>query len=284
MTTEIIATAQPDTPYGGHTSLADIEARLEERYKARGWSRQLWINDRATLRRLGVHPQDATLADLEQIIVRSNRQSTRANYTARLRSMFRSMNDLGLITNNPAAGLADVRKPRGVPRPLTEVEARVLCMEAAEPYRSWFVLGCFAGLRAMEVSGLMGADLEDGLHGPELRVRGKGGTDLTIPAHDLVVEVIRARGTLGRLWNLNPNKVSAYACAEMHRMGVEKKFHSCRHYFATSALRASGGDLLVVRDLMRHGSVAVTQVYTQLEQERPRAVLAKLAVPAAGAA
>lgn len=279
MSNGTIPASQCDTPTTRHIPLEVIEDRLREKYLARGWSMHLWTNDRATLRRLGVHPADATLQDLERIVLMASRQGTRANYTARLRSLFRSMNELGLIQNNPAAELAEIRKPRGVPRPLTEAEARLLCTEAPEPFRSWFILGCFAGLRAMEVSGLRGADLEEGPNGFELLVRGKGGTELLIPAHDLVVDVIKAQGTLGRLWTLNPNKVSAYACAEMQRLGVNKKFHSCRHYFATSAMRASGGDLLVVRDLMRHASVAVTQIYTQLEQARPRAVLSALTMP-----
>ena len=262
----------------------ELEQRLFDRYKARGWSKQVLINDRALLRRICARtgdPDTATLEDMEAVIMAAQRQGSRANYVARTKSIFQTLRELELITNTADQKLAKVRKPRGLPRPLSESQAQRLITEADEPYRSWFILGIYAGLRAMEVSGLQGSDLEEGPDGFLLRIRGKGGTDLTIPAHPEVVRIIKESGTLGRLWYLNPNKVSSYACAEMKRLGVEMKFHSLRHYFATSALRASGGDLLVVRDLLRHASVATTQVYAQLGEGRTRSVVESLQVESA---
>lgn len=259
--------------------IEEIEARLRQSYESRGWSMHLCRNDLAHLRRLGKHPQDVTLEDCERMILRASKANSRANYSSRLKSLFRHMNKLKLISNDPTVDLAINRKTRSTPRPLTEAEVSILIETAKEPIRSWFVLGCFAGLRAMEVSGLKGSDLELGDDGYLLRVRGKGNTDLTIPAHPLVVEVIKAQGTLGRLWKINPKKISEYACAEMRRVAVDKKFHSCRHYFATSAMKVSGGDLLVVRDLMRHSSVATTQQYTLLEQSRPASIVNMLSLP-----
>lgn len=262
-----------------HTT--ELETRLFDRYKARGWSQQLLVNDRALLRRVCARTGDpdlVTVEDMEAVVMAAKRQGSRANYVARLKSIFTTLRDLELITNTADQKLASVRKPRGLPRPLSERQAEILLTKADEPYRSWFVLGMYAGLRAMEVSGLQGSDLEEGPEGYLLRIRGKGGTDLTIPAHPEVVKVIMDAKTLGRLYFLNPNKVSSYACAEMARLGVDMKFHSLRHYFATSALRASGGDLLVVRDLLRHASVATTQVYAQLGEGRTRSVIEQLQV------
>ena len=259
--------------------LGEIESRLEQSYESRGWAKSVFHNDMSLLRRLGVHPQEATLEDCERLVLTPAKSNSRGVYAARLISMFRHMNKLGLIKNNPTEDLTVVRKTKTLPRPLTEQEAAILMETSNEPMRSWFILGCFAGLRAMEVSGLLGSDLELGDDGYTLRVRGKGNTDLVIPAHPAVVEVIQARGTLGRLWKLCPNKVSSYASDEMARLGVNKKFHSCRHYFATSAMKASGGDLLVVRDLMRHASVATTQQYTLLERSRPTEVVNLLSMP-----
>jgi integrase/recombinase XerD len=259
--------------------IEEIERQLKRRYEAKGWSRHLWVNDVAHLRRLAKHPEDVTIEDCEDLILKATKNNTRSNYMWLLTSIYRTMNELGIVDNNPTLKLPVIRKTRNHPRPLTDREAATLLSMTNEPMRSWFVLGCFAGLRAMEVSGLTGADLEQTDDGFTLRVRGKGKTDLVIPAHPLVAEIIQKQGRLGRLWNLNPNKISAYACEEMRRVGVDKKFHSCRHYFATSALKASGGDLLVVRDLLRHASVATTQQYTALEQSRPTSVVNLLQVP-----
>lgn len=259
----------------------ELEQRLFDRYNARGWSKQVLINDRATLRRVCARtgdPDTVTLEDMEAVVMRATSQGSRANYVARIKSIFATLRDLELTTNSADLKLAKVRKPRGLPRPISEAQATKLLTESKEPYRSWFILGMYGGLRAMEVSGVQGSDLEQGPDGYLLRIRGKGNTDLTIPAHPEVVRVIQEANTLGRLWYLSPNKISSYACREMKRIGVPMKFHSLRHYFATSALRASGGDLLVVRDLLRHSSVATTQVYAQLGEGRTRSVVELLQV------
>jgi integrase/recombinase XerD len=54
---------------------------------------------------------------------------------------------------------------------------------------------------------------------------------------------------------------------------ITKHFHSLRHYFATTMLEKSGGDLIAVKELMRHTSVATTQIYTQLAQGRTRSLV-----------
>jgi site-specific recombinase XerC len=45
------------------------------------------------------------------------------------------------------------------------------------------------------------------------------------------------------------------------------------YYFATTMLEKSGGDLIAVKELMRHTSVATTQIYTQLAQGRTRSLV-----------
>lgn len=264
-------------PTGG---LEDVISRVGQAYAAQGWSKQLWYNDRALLRRLGKHPDDLTLADLEQEVLRVKKQSTRANYVARIKSLMSTMRRLGITENRADKALPSVKKPRAVPKPLTGEEARMLMEKAQEPMRSWFVLSCLAGLRAMEISGLRGEDLSeigDGQY--ELRIRGKGNTDLVIPAHPKVAEVIQNAGTLGRLWELTPRKVSTYACQEMRRLGIHSsraRLHAGRHYFATSILEASGWDLLTTAKLMRHANVNTTTGYTLLRDDRPREVLGLL--------
>lgn len=260
-------------------TMDDIGNLLARRYEVRGWSRHLFINDWALLRRVGVHPADITTHDLERVVLRAKAQGTKANYVWRLRSLMQAMRELGVCDNNAAEGLPTIRKPKAVPRPLTDAEASLLMHSADEPFRAWFVLGCMAGLRAMEVSGLKGADLEDGPAGWMLRVRGKGGTDLTIPAHEAVVQVIQDQRLLGRLWRLNPNKVSDYACKEMKRLGVEKKFHACRHWHATALLAATNGDIVTTARLLRHGTVTTTMGYARLAEDKPRAAIARLSLP-----
>jgi integrase len=260
-------------------SLEVIEARLRQHYKAQGLSDSHFKNCWAVVRHLGVHPQLATLSDVEKVVLRVEKNSTRRYYATILKIVFQYMNKLQLITNDPTTDLARPRAARALPKPLTDKEAMFLMANAKSPMRQWIILGCMAGLRAMEISNLCGSDLSLTDEGYILEVRGKGGTVLTVPAHPMVVEVIQEAKTLGRLWDVTPIRVTQRAADEMRRLGVDRTLHCARHYFATSALKASGGDLLVVRDLMRHTSVATTQVYTQLAVERPRSVIGLLPTP-----
>jgi integrase/recombinase XerD len=251
-----------------------IKEKLKARYETQGFSEALFRNDFNLLLRMKVHPQVATLDDLQRLVMTATASSTKANYASRLRSMFKAMNKLGLIDNKAIDELPTPRKGRGLPHPLTPNEAKMIMAEAKEPMRDWYIIGCCAGLRAMEVANLRGLDLEERADGYVLRIMGKGGTDLAVPVASIVAETIKKYNTNGRLWTISPNRLSKLAAVEMRRLGISKKtFHACRHYFATTMLEKSGGDLLAVRDLMRHSSVATTQVYTQLASGRTRSLV-----------
>jgi len=251
-----------------------MKEKLQARYQTAGFSRALFRNDWSLIIRLGVHPQLATTEDLQALIMTANAPSTKGTYAARLRSIFKSLQRMKLIDNDPITNLPAVRKGRGLPHPITPGEARLIMTEANQPMRDWFVIACQAGLRAMEVANLRGIDLEESQGGYSLRVAGKGGTDLVVPVARAVADVILSKNTLGRLWNVTPNALTKKASEEMKRLGIPKKtFHACRHYFATTMLEKSGGDLLAVRDLMRNSSVATTQVYTQLASGRTRGLV-----------
>lgn len=259
--------------------LNDIRARLYQHFKAQGLSESHWKNCWAMISHLDMHPQLATLSDVEKVVLKGEKSSTRRYYATLMKIVFKYMNKLELIDNDPTADLPRPRAARATPKPLTDIEAMHLMAQAQSPMREWVILGCMAGLRAMEIANLKGSDLSLTDDGYILEVRGKGGTQLHIPAHPMVVQVIKDKQTLGRLWPVEPIDVTKGAAKEMRRLGVNRTLHCARHYFATSALKASGGDLLVVRDLMRHSSVATTQVYTQLANERPRHVIGLLPTP-----
>ena len=234
----------------------------------------LFRNDYNLLVRLGVHPEVATTEDLQNLIMTAKAVSTRGTYASRVRSIYKTLRKMGLITNMADVDLPPIRKGRGLPHPLTPGEAELVMTKADLPMRDWFIIGCKAGLRAMEVSNLRGVDLEKGEDGYILRVAGKGGTDLSVPVADIVAQTILKHETSGRIWSVTPNRLTKMCSIEMKRLGIPKKtFHACRHYFATNMLEKSGGDLLAVRDLMRHSSVATTQVYTQLASGRTRSLV-----------
>ena len=266
---------------GVSNDMETILSRMKHAYEAQGWSYQLYLGDSALLKRVGKHPDDAELQDLERVVILGKTQGTRANYVARLKSMYTTLRRLNMITSRVDENLPTIRKPRSVPKPLTDQEALILMTEAQQPYRDWFILGCRGGLRAMEANNVRGEDLSNLGNGKyELRILGKNKTDITVPVHKDIADIFERRATLDYFWRKSsPRKLSTAAGIEMRRLGVSPsraRFHSCRHYFATSVLEASGWDLLTTAKLMRHASVATTQGYAQLRDDRPREVLSML--------
>ena len=272
-----------DQPW--HEEVANLLAR---RYQIAGFSRELMINDFAILRNIcgDKHPAEVFLPQLEEKVLRGQTQSTRQAYCARIRSIFNSLRMLGVIPINhrPDDGLPKIRTIRAAPRPLSKEQAILLMTQAQYPYNEWFQFACLAGLRAMEVAAISGSWLEHHGEADMLRIYGKGNTELLIPAHPKLSELIKSKHTLSRLYNVKPNHLSRMACQEMRRMGIavgkqdnsRLSFHSCRHFFATEILQTSGGNLITTQRLMRHQSPVVTARYADVTNNEQRIAMGKL--------
>lgn len=256
-----------------------------KRFQVLGHKKQLWLTDKHLLNRLNkfAHPQFATTEHLEQAVMLSPGQSTKKANINRYKMIYRHLLYLKLIPEreSPAEKLPKLRKPKSSPRPFTHNEVALIMKEAKEPMKHWFILSCFAGFRSAEISLCKGADLEEMQDGYMIRIpAGKGGTDLALPAHPVVVEMIKSYNTLGRLWpTVESHQLSVYACKELRRLGINKKLHSGRHYFATNAYSVSGGDLLAVSKLMRHASPATTAIYAELASPVAKQVINSMQTP-----
>jgi integrase len=256
-----------------------------KRFQVLGHKKQLWLTDKHLILRLNdiAHPEFATTEDLEKAVMKSPGLSTKKTNVNRYKMIYRHFLYLKLIPEreSPAEKLPRIRKPKSMPRPFTHNEVALIMTEAKEPQKHWFILSCFAGLRAAEISLVKGADLEELQDGYMIRIpAGKGGTDLALPAHPVVVEMIKSYNTLGRLWpTMFPHSLSVAACKELRRLGINKKLHSGRHYFATNAYSVSNGDLLAVSKLMRHASPATTAIYAELASPVAKQVINSMQTP-----
>jgi integrase len=266
-------------------SIEQILEAYQARFKILGHKKQLWLTDKHLINRLNkfAHPEFATTEDLEKAVMLSPAQTTKKANINRYKMIYRHLLYLKLIPDreSPAEKLPKIRKPKSSPRPFTHNEVALIMKEAREPQKHWFILSCFAGLRAAEISLCKGADLEEQQDGYTIRIpAGKGGTDLSLPAHPVVVEMIKSYNTLGRLWpTVKSHTLSTYACKELRRLGINKKLHSGRHYFATNAYSVSGGDLLAVSKLMRHASPATTAIYAELASPVAKKVINAMHIP-----
>ena len=133
-----------------------------------------------------------------------------------------------------------------------------------------------SGLRLAELVGLdwNGVDLELAT----LRVLGKGRKERLVPITDPCLQALRAWKESG---NSEAPVVFPGRNGRMGRSTVEREVaralhstdrsadwpHALRHSFATHLLDG-GADLVAVKELLGHGSLAATQVYTHVSVER----------------
>jgi integrase/recombinase XerC len=183
-----------------------------------------------------------------------------------------------------------VRGPRlkvGLPRPVSEEQARDLIAEAGEdterePWetaRDEAVLTLLwgGGLRISEALSLRKADAP---LGATLRILGKGGKVRVVPVLDAVRDAIDlyldalpfaltpddALFRAKRGGPLSPRHVQGLVQNLRGRLGLSDRVtpHAFRHAFATHLLGA-GADLRAIQDLLGHASLSTTQRYTQVD-------------------
>lgn len=239
-----------------------------EALEAQGYSRSTITARKRLLGKLQTAPEDATRVDVLRVIEDADRASSRRVYLQVLRNSYRDMIDLGLVTNDPTHGIRTPRPPRRQPRPLSDADVAAI-MSVGGRIAAWTLLGTKAGLRASEVVAVKADDLEWTNRGWMLRVLGKGGVEARIPAHPDVVRLLQGfTGVRGRLWPINANTMSQAWSAAARRVGVRgRRFHDCRHTFA-SRLFSETGDIYTVSRLMRHANIATTQVYAAPDEGR----------------
>ena len=196
--------------------------------------------------------------------------------------------DRRLDTPNPAIGLVrGPRLPAGVPRPVSEDQARGLIEEAGfETERpEWEITrdealitllwGC--GLRISEALSLTQADVP---LGETVRITGKGGKTRLVPVLPVVREAVGAYAAaqpfaLGpkdaifrapRGGPYSPRHAQALMQRLRGRLGLPDSAtpHALRHSFATHLLSA-GADLRAIQELLGHASLSTTQRYTDVD-------------------
>jgi integrase len=273
-----------------HQEVGDLMAR---RYQGAGWNRLVLLRDWALLRKLcgAKHPSEIQYIDLdlavEQMRANGTLKSSVNSHIARVKSIFHTLRIMKVIPqdHHPEIGFPREKKQRYTPRPISQAQAVMLMSQAKEPFNEFFTLACMAGLRAMEIATIRGDWLEEGEQGWNLRVFGKGDTELVIPAHDKIVALIQSKNTQGRLYYIEPAYLSQLANAEMRRLGIETRnknnksrisLHSLRHYFATAIYSESGRDLILTSRLMRHSDPKTTLRYADLVNGDENRVVNKL--------
>jgi integrase/recombinase XerD len=207
-----------------------------------------------------------------------------------LRSFYRHLRRMAILSTDPTAHLRAPKQSRKLPQVLSRDEVAELLRQprgtepAALRDRALLETMYACGLRASEAIGLEvgDVDLESGI----LRARGKGAKERLVPigsaaAGALTAYLQRGRARLvGDRWEARLfvnqrggglTRQGLYKIVQRHAAsaGLAAKMspHTLRHTFATHLL-AGGCDLRSLQEMLGHADIATTQLYTHLSAER----------------
>ena len=236
------------------------------------------------------------LSHLSALHARGLSRASQARHLAAVRGLHRFAAAEGVAVADPSDGIEASRGSRPLPRFLgvEEIDRLLAQPDARSPAgardRAMLELLYASGLRVSELVGLSlsAVDAQLGI----VRVRGKGGKERVVPvgerAQDALATYLRAgRGVVlgakqsrdlfvtprGRrmtrqgFWKLLGRYARAAGLPDVHP-------HTLRHSFATHLLER-GADLRAVQAMLGHADIATTQIYTHVDRERLKAVLAK---------
>lgn len=233
-----------------------VRGLSERSIKRRRWAVDAWLEhtrgDLAT----------ATGLDVEMWLTRWTDPATRRAALSDLRQLYRWAVARELLDRDPTERVELPRMRRRQPTPVSADNIRRLVNGSTGPVHRMVMLAAYAGLRVAEVADLRGEDIELRLEVIVVR-NGKGGKDRIVPlAPELLAEL--ADVTPGRLFDgLTPNAVSQRIARLMRRLEVPGRPHDLRAAFGTEVAVRSGGNLVLVAQLLGHESITTSQHYVR---------------------
>lgn len=210
-----------------------------------------------------------------------------ARKLASLRSFFRFMRRQGQVEHNPAQALKNPKQPKRLPSPISEKEV-IEFLDGIKPDsviavrdRSMFETLYGGGLRVSELVGLNLADLN--VEDATVLVRGKGKRERICPIGSTAMgwislwtsyRVPKRAGEEALFLNWQGTRLTTRSVGRsleqrQTQAGLTNTAspHTFRHSFATHLLDR-GADLRSVQELLGHKSLATTQIYTHVSQQR----------------
>ena len=160
--------------------------------------------------------------------------------------------------------------------------------ETRRRYELLFGLLLNSGLRISEALALRASDVRilDGT-AKSVRVIGKGNKERLVPLPGAFGAVfgfwLKDRNRTEPVFAkadgkaVSPQAARGYLRLMLKKAGIEKKIspHKLRHTYATNLLNA-GAELVDIKALLGHESIATTQIYTNVGQERMEQVVGRL--------
>jgi integrase/recombinase XerD len=260
-----------------------ITKHFAEFERAKGLAERTISNRHYMLLALAHHAdkplQEITIHDLRSRLARGIGKGSMQTERDCYRAFYRFLREEEFRADDPTERLARIRAPRGRPRPFTVAQIDAMLESGAYARtRAMILLSAYQGFRASEVAAVHGRDVD--LDTNIIRVVGKGGKYAELPLHPTIRELALTMPRDG-FWfparkrdgeHVHSRSVSDLMTRAKRRAGIESERltgHSLRHSYGTE-LVDSGVDVRVVQELMRHESLATTQIYTLVHTRQMR--------------
>ncbi|MEM7543903.1 MAG: site-specific tyrosine recombinase XerD [Pseudomonadota bacterium] len=258
------------------------------------------------LDRCGRSVQDARRDDVEAWLATLDDEglaaSTRARRLSAVRQLHRFLYEDGLRSDDPTARLAGPRSPRPLPKSLgvTDVDALLdVARSRDDPRLTCLMEVIYAtGMRVSELVSLPVAAVRGDPR--MILIRGKGGKErmvpLSPPARVAIADWLAERDGTQEERARKGAKPSAFLFPSRGKTGhlTRERFfqivkqlaidagisptkvspHALRHAFATHLL-ANGADLRAIQQLLGHANISTTEIYTHVQEERLKALVAE---------
>ncbi len=244
---------------------------------------------------LGRAATGATRADVKAFVAelagkRRYRPAAIRRKLVALRRFYRYLVVEGVRGDDPMVGIEPPKLPKRLPQVLREDDVARLMRTAApagrtdfQRYRDRAIMECLyaSGIRRAEIASLDLADAD--LDRRIMRVVGKGDKERAVLINESAADAMRVY--LGH--RPRTNDPAFFVGRRGQRLGVRavweivKTFerlsglsiratpHVMRHSFATHLLE-NGADLMTIKELLGHESLATTQIYTNVSVEHMR--------------
>jgi len=229
---------------------------------------------------------------LSQLYEKGLGKTSVARSLAAVRSLYRWLAQEGVVEQNPAKLVATPKLPKKLPRvPTIEEMNSVLDggmpETASFPERDRLMLellyGC--GIRNSELTGINLDEIR--LSAEAILIRGKGKKERYVPFGDSAKSALAAylparqlvlgetrKNTPALLINRRGGRLTTRSVGRIiKKIAVAKGLspdvhpHTLRHAFGTHMLE-EGADLRAIQELLGHASLATTQIYTEVDDER----------------
>lgn len=232
----------------------------------------------------GIQPANIAAIDIVEWMAGHEEWSdaTAATYTSYLSAWFKWLQIVDRRVDNPMVKVGTPRVPDREPRPVSDADVvKLLQARMWTSTRRMILIALLAGLRVHEIAQIRGEDVDFGTR--LLWVKGKGKRLKSVPMHPLLVEMASEMPGAGWWFPMRGQEsehvlsksVSDVIGRTMRRAGVRGTPHALRHWYASTMLE-NGVDIRVVQELLRHKSLATTQIYTKVPDGQRHAAIAGL--------